>query len=59
LRSLTLTKVNIIVGFNNVVKYYSDGVLSWLDFHTAMAVFLYGRAVWEDRQLLWNRMRGK
>lgn len=49
LRSLTLTKVDIIVGFFDVVKCYLGGLLSWLDFHIAMAVFLYGRAGRGDR----------
>ena len=49
LRSLTLTKVDIIVGFFNVVKCCLAGLLSWLDFHTAMAVFLYSKPGWGDR----------
>ena len=49
MRSLTLTKVDIIVGFFNVVKCYLAGLLSWLDFSIAIAVFLYGKAGRGDR----------
>lgn len=47
MRSLTLTKVDIIVGFFDIVKCYLAGLLSWLDFNLAMAVFLYGGVVGE------------
>ena len=49
MRSLTLTKVDIIVGFFDVVKCYLAGLLSWLDFSSAIAVFLYGGDGWGDR----------
>jgi hypothetical protein len=44
---LTLTEIDIIEVFSDIVKYYLAGLLYWLDFNLAMAVFLYGGDGWE------------